>query len=455
MPGFDPTKLRPEEESGDFDAFDNESFLLEQLPAYPGNENPPAPEPLEVSPLQFLEPEPFHEVMGTAPPEPMHELPAIEEVQIPTPIPEPIAPIISEPIDMPKPVVAPPQPPPAIQDLMIDDDLLALLRDDLEESEKRRRARNQPEAAPKPLPRPALPLEFNDDDAFKFDLSTIEAKHPTSYSDPIVPTTPPPQKPSDTSLPPIEPPDTAPEPEKKERKPSAIPWKMVGIVVLIASLLGGGGAFFMFNKSQNKQMSGADSLKNHLIVQKEEKKSENENEKKESVPTEEKPKLDSVKTSEQPKHEEVIPEIKKEESKPEIKEEQKKEPVKVEKKPETIKKQEKSKEIKSEPTKPIAKSEIKPIPKIATDSRKAPSTPPTNVKGVFVVQIYSTPLLEDAEEWLKKIKKKNAVNAFISSQNIRGQQWHRIRFGTFSTQAEAEESARTMGFANSWVVRVR
>lgn len=76
-------------------------------------------------------------------------------------------------------------------------------------------------------------------------------------------------------------------------------------------------------------------------------------------------------------------------------------------------------------------------------------------KGIFVVQVYSTPSKEDAEEWLRKLKKRNLANAGISTQIVRDKIWYRVRFGNFETRDEATTTALKYGFSQSWIDRIR
>ncbi|MES2764840.1 MAG: SPOR domain-containing protein [Bacteroidota bacterium] len=75
--------------------------------------------------------------------------------------------------------------------------------------------------------------------------------------------------------------------------------------------------------------------------------------------------------------------------------------------------------------------------------------------GLYVVQVYSSPSRDDAEEWIGKLRERNAGNAIVTSQKIRGQEWYRVRFGSYSTRSEAESAALKFGFAQSWIVQVR
>ncbi len=80
---------------------------------------------------------------------------------------------------------------------------------------------------------------------------------------------------------------------------------------------------------------------------------------------------------------------------------------------------------------------------------------PASSKGLYTVQIYSSPSREDAEEWIKRLKTKNIDGSFVSKQTVRGTTYYRVRFGQFSTREEAEGAALHSGFASGWVDRVK
>ncbi|MCU0424684.1 MAG: SPOR domain-containing protein [Candidatus Kapabacteria bacterium] len=77
------------------------------------------------------------------------------------------------------------------------------------------------------------------------------------------------------------------------------------------------------------------------------------------------------------------------------------------------------------------------------------------INGVFAIQVYATPSLEDAEEWLERLKQRGMLNPIITSQVIRGQTIYRVRFGLYNTLQAAEKDAGQFGFAGAWVVRLR
>jgi cell division protein FtsN len=157
-----------------------------------------------------------------------------------------------------------------------------------------------------------------------------------------------------------------------------------------------------------------------------------------------------------------------------------------------LKNESKKKEVKQKPVKEQIKKEIPKTTNI-TDNRNNQSKPVTNNKskviepksevvkseqsskipennknlkvaypkkeqsdeGLFIVQIYASQSKEDANFWLKKLKEQNINDAFISEQIVRDEIWYRVRFGSFATKTEALETASKLGYAQTWVDRVK
>ncbi|HPU24257.1 MAG TPA: SPOR domain-containing protein, partial [Candidatus Kapabacteria bacterium] len=74
---------------------------------------------------------------------------------------------------------------------------------------------------------------------------------------------------------------------------------------------------------------------------------------------------------------------------------------------------------------------------------------------IYTIQIYSTPSLEDAQNWVRELKMRHNIDAYISPQVIRDRQWYRVRFGYFSSMEEATATAMKFGFTQSWIDRIR
>jgi hypothetical protein len=75
--------------------------------------------------------------------------------------------------------------------------------------------------------------------------------------------------------------------------------------------------------------------------------------------------------------------------------------------------------------------------------------------GVFAIQVYATPSIADAEDWVERLRRRGMVNPVLSSQVVRGQIMYRVRFGLYNSLQEAERDAARFGYRDSWVVRLR
>jgi hypothetical protein len=83
-----------------------------------------------------------------------------------------------------------------------------------------------------------------------------------------------------------------------------------------------------------------------------------------------------------------------------------------------------------------------------------PLSAPLNT-GVFAVQVYATPSIDDAQAWLERLEQRGMLNPVMTSQVIRGQLIYRIRFGLYESLQTAERDAARFGYTGSWVVRLR
>lgn len=107
------------------------------------------------------------------------------------------------------------------------------------------------------------------------------------------------------------------------------------------------------------------------------------------------------------------------------------------------------------PDKATPKTKTNP-PKIDESQFSMPQpTGPVPEKGIFTVQIYSSPSREDAESWLGQLKAKQVPNAMITEQEVKGRTWYRVRYGKFETKDAARASALELGYSQSWIDRVK
>ena len=76
-------------------------------------------------------------------------------------------------------------------------------------------------------------------------------------------------------------------------------------------------------------------------------------------------------------------------------------------------------------------------------------------EGVFTIQVYASQSKEDALQWISKLKSQNIKDAFISEQLVRDVIWYRVRFGSFTQKSKAIEVAAKLGYAQTWIDRVK
>ncbi len=75
--------------------------------------------------------------------------------------------------------------------------------------------------------------------------------------------------------------------------------------------------------------------------------------------------------------------------------------------------------------------------------------------GEFVVQVYASPSLEDAQQVAEQLRRMGISGVVVVPHRIRERTWWRVRFGSYATRLEAEQAALGAGFSNAWIVRVR
>lgn len=232
--------------------------------------------------------------------------------------------------------------------------------------------------------------------------------------------------------------------EKKEKN------KYVWFAFKVAALVGAGlfviGAvgFIFWNKFilTNLNEKHKEEVRLEKLAENNYKMPGNDNEKAEAKPVEPAPiAQDTVKPAESPKEEpkpvaEPIAKAAPEPKKKII--EEKPKPVAVAKVTKPV-------------TKPVAK------PKLAVETKKPKQTVVKNDEAgaVYSVQVYASPSKADADAWLKKLKSKNISGAYISPQKKRDQIWYRVRFGNYSTKEDARSAAVKLGYAQSWIDRIK
>lgn len=350
----------------------------------------------------------------------------------------------------------------AEEPVSIDDDLKKLIEADLLKSSKKRKSVESDEV----INQDDEVTEFipvDQDEASDFiDLTSLEADRPSTYREKeVFPSLNP--EPEDETLtgmhlskhskkPAVKPDDSGEVKERKRKKP--LPWKIIrtaSATALALAAVGIASFALMFAPGAPFELfkQNADTL---AIV-----KQIPESKKKAELPKKEASAASATQAKDTAK---VITDTSKEIA-----------PIKKEIKPEPViaKKEEKIKETTEKVQKPkaIPKKETKK-PDIAYNEREvAPKDKPVikqepkpqqekQVKDeLYIVQIYTSPSKDDAEEWLSKLQQKNISDGFISTQKVRDQIWYRVRFGSFKTRDDARAAAIKYGFSQSWIDRVR
>lgn len=116
-----------------------------------------------------------------------------------------------------------------------------------------------------------------------------------------------------------------------------------------------------------------------------------------------------------------------------------------------------------EPVKPSPKKDMAKTQQPSQNTAPAPRTNPQlkttrgNNSGdaQWVIQVHSSPSVDDADEWLQQLQSRNVGDGRIEPVTQQGKVWYRVRFGRYATREEAEQAALQLGYRNAWIDRVR
>lgn len=97
-----------------------------------------------------------------------------------------------------------------------------------------------------------------------------------------------------------------------------------------------------------------------------------------------------------------------------------------------------------------SKTDISPNPQTPTKEKQYASEGP-----IYTIQVYSSPKMDDAKFWVRRLQEMNISSAYISEQKIRDVIWYRVRFGEFASKEEAKSAAARYGFGQMWIDRVK
>jgi septal ring-binding cell division protein DamX len=364
--------------------------------------------------------------------------------------------------------------------LRIDDDLKALLTSDLQSRKSKLESKKakKEEEAPPPV-KEEFPTFDDEGDTQIIDLSELEADRPSTYnSEESFPK--PEEEPKDENLagmqiskhkkkPAVKPDETGEVKEPKRKKPLPIfPIAIAGIAAVFLISVGVALYLFLFQpgkmfdfekkKTEIAKVKSKDKPKKAAKpIVKQEAKPEV---KADSMPAPAAKETESVKKQDTVKTKKIVIADKVPAEKVAKTPEKKVEPPIVDKQqpmvkvPLPLKDTEKKPKVAEKP--PVVKKEEpkKPEPvKIDKPAAKEPTKKAS--EELYTIQIYSSPNLEDAQEWLTDLKSKNVNGASISEQKIRDKTWYRVRFGAYKTRQEAGDVAAKLGYAQSWVDRIK
>jgi hypothetical protein len=453
MADLQDDRKKEEEEYGGFEpeSDGNESFMLGDENEYPAklpDDFGGKPQPVEeLTPsseqVDANEDEPPAEEPDTTPEEPLEaEVPELEAI-------DPIA--EEEPAD---------EEPPADEPEELDDEFKNKLLADIENSKSKREVENAEGSAESAKP-------IGDDAETNVVLNDIKADKPSNAGlgeagevdekvPPIVVPTPPPSSEEKQT--------TVEEEAPKEKKKRPV-WVLMLYTAVATFILTLGLSLLLWSllddNGQNKQEVGRTKKMAQVRVK------PSETPKSKATQSAEDKWLDSMKSNDGDSdltYSEDKDEFSSLEDKPAAKE-----------KPKAVAPKMNLPKVKPQQSKPVVKKatpkktedmvsnteQSKPKPKQSTpnidESQFAMPQPkgPVPEKGVFMVQIYSSPSREDAESWLGQLKARQVSNAVITEQEIKGRTWYRVRYGNFETKEEARASALKLGYSQSWIDRVK
>lgn len=460
MADLSDDRKKEEEEYGGFepDENDDESFMLEDENDYPAK----LPEEFSGEPSSTVrvtasvEPED-----GTGEPEPEQEDPIEEPEEI-----EEVEEI--PPVEEAEEVVAEIEPEEEVvkasteeEELDLDDDFKKKLQADIDKSKAKREANAEPEEE---LNNSESAKQIGDDADTVINITDIEADKPSSVK--FTEEVPPPQ--IEGNIPEeLEEEEVSEERKKKKKTPIWILMLYSSVATLIVTL-GAVGLIWYLMSSGSDDPKANDHSKKEVAVNNEGHKPKHEKKAVvvDTMTQEEKNWLDSMDISNKDTlltHKEdkeffagLEDEFDEDDKSIEKQLPKKEKPKTVKPKKERVKK--KKEDIASnDVTKSVApKEKKKSITKIDESAFSMPQpNGPVPEKGLFMVQIYSSPSREDAENWLGQLKARQVPNAMITEQEVKGRTWYRVRYGRFETKESARTSALELGYSQSWIDRVK
>lgn len=78
-----------------------------------------------------------------------------------------------------------------------------------------------------------------------------------------------------------------------------------------------------------------------------------------------------------------------------------------------------------------------------------------NEDRLYVVEVFSTPIKEEAEKWLLNLHNRKIYDGVIRTQKIRDDIWYKVRFGNYSSYEEAKLAILKSGIKNARIDRIK
>lgn len=96
-----------------------------------------------------------------------------------------------------------------------------------------------------------------------------------------------------------------------------------------------------------------------------------------------------------------------------------------------------------------------------TSTRNQPNTNLKNITFInsddklYVIEVFSTPIKEEAEKWLLNLHNQKIFDGVIRTQKIRDEIWYKVRFGSFTSYEEAMKVVLKSGMKNARIDRIK
>ena len=98
------------------------------------------------------------------------------------------------------------------------------------------------------------------------------------------------------------------------------------------------------------------------------------------------------------------------------------------------------------------KTSAKPVD--TTSKEKIVKQKLENKTALYTIQIYSSPVKSDADKRLVMLSQRG-IDGYITQQNIKGQIWYRVRFGSYEHYEDAKSVVEKLALKDAWIERIK